>query len=185
LDPGDAAVPLENVLVTHSPDETLDLGAGIGRVLGPGDVLALVGELGAGKTVLAKGVLKGLGGDPDQVTSPTFVLMARHQAHLTLYHFDAYRLSGPAELLDLGAEEAFYSDAASLVEWADRVMAALPADRLEVHMTILGPTDREIRLRPTGPRSRGLVRRLSTQTADPHEAEGAEGRNIRKSRNAG
>ncbi len=153
----------ENAIVTRSPKETLDLGARIGRAVRPGDVLALVGDLGAGKTILTKGILTGMGGCREDVTSPTFVLMARHQARLTLCHFDAYRLSGAREMIEIGAEEVFYSDAVSVVEWADRVMDALPSDRLEIYMATIGKTTREIRLRPSGPRSEALARELSFQ----------------------
>ncbi len=160
MNPRKMASSPERRFVSRSPTKTFEFGERIGRAVRPGVVLALVGGLGAGKTVLAKGIFRGLGGDPDRVTSPTFILMARHDARLTLYHFDAYRLNGPRELLDIGAEEAFYSNGVSVVEWADIVMGALPPDRLEVHMRVSGPSDREIRLRPTGPRAETLVEAL-------------------------
>lgn len=149
-------------LVTRSPDQTRTLGKRIGSALQPGDTVALIGDLGAGKTVLAKGVLSGLGGDADEVTSPTFVLMARHEARLTLYHFDAYRLSGPNEMLAIGADDFFYGNGACIVEWADRVAAALPADRLEIHMSIAGESERAICFIPTGPCSEALAARIAS-----------------------
>ena len=143
--------------LTRSPEETIAFGERIGNALREGDILALTGGLGAGKTVLTKGVFIALGGNPDEVTSPTFVLMTPHEARLTLYHFDAYRLSGPTEILEIGAEEFFYGDGVCVVEWADRVADALPADRLEIRMTVVSESRREIALAPTGPRSAALA----------------------------
>ena len=149
-------------LVTRSPGETHTLGRHIGSALQRGDNLALIGDLGAGKTILTKGVFSGLGGDADEVTSPTFVLMARHEARLTLYHFDAYRLSGPNEMLEIGADDFLYGNGACIIEWADRVAAALPADRLEIHMSIAGESERGICFIPTGPRSEALAARITS-----------------------
>ena len=142
---------------THSPAETQALGERIGRGARAGDVVALFGDLGAGKTVLTKGIMQGLGGSPDEVTSPTFVLMMMHEARLPLYHFDAYRLGGHAEMLDIGAEEAYYGPGLTVVEWADRVGETLPADRLDVFMSVAGADARRIELRPTGPRGSELA----------------------------
>ena len=146
-------------LVTHSPAETCALGECLGKEALIGDVVALFGDLGAGKTVLAKGIAAGLGADPDDVTSPTFILMRRHEGRLPLYHFDAYRLDGPNDMLDIGADEMFYGDGVSVIEWADRVRDVLPPDRLEVHMRVAGECDREIRLFPTGAQSEALLGR--------------------------
>ena len=148
-------------LITHSPAETCGLGERIGKVAHAGSVLALIGDLGAGKTVLIKGVAAGLGAEPRQVTSPTFILMSRHEGRLVLYHFDAYRLGCPEDMLNIGADEAFYGNGVSVIEWADRVAEALPADRVEIHMTIIGETDRTIRLSATGTQSDALLSRLA------------------------
>ena len=148
-------------ITTHSPDETLALGERIGRAARPGDVIALTGNLGAGKTVLAKGIMKGLGGNPDDVTSPTFVLMMRHDARLPLFHFDAYRLARCQEMLDIGAEEAYYGSGVTVVEWADRVAESLPGDRLEVEIELAGAALRSIRIRSTGKASESLLERAT------------------------
>ena len=144
-------------VVSHSADETRALGGQIAAALQPGDNLALIGELGAGKTVLTKGIFAGLGGDAREVTSPTFVLMTPHEARLTLYHFDAYRLSGADAMQEIGAEEFFYGSGVCVIEWADRVTDALPPDRLELHMTIAGKRERAIKFIPTGTRSSILL----------------------------
>jgi len=128
--------------------------ARFGRTAQPGDCAALAGPLGAGKTVLAKGLAIGLGIPPEEVTSPTFVLMTIHEGRIPLYHFDAYRLNGPEDLLAMGTEAAFYGgDGLAVVEWADRVTGALPPDRLEIRISIIGATRRRFSLAPTGPRS--------------------------------
>jgi tRNA threonylcarbamoyladenosine biosynthesis protein TsaE len=150
----------ERDLVSQSVEETLALGERIGRAALPGDLVALFGGLGAGKTVLSKGVLRGLGGDPDDATSPTFTLLRQYQARLLLHHFDAYRLSAPREFLDIGAEEAFYGDGICVIEWAERVLEVLPPDRLEVHLEVSGEARREVRLVAAGPRAEALLGRM-------------------------
>jgi tRNA threonylcarbamoyladenosine biosynthesis protein TsaE len=148
------------VYISQSVDETLALGERIGRAARPGDVVALFGGLGAGKTLLVKGILRGLGGDPAEATSPTFTLLRQYPARLQLYHFDAYRLGAPRELLEIGAEEAFYGDGICVIEWAERVLEALPPDRLEIHLDVSGETRREVRLCAAGPRAEALLGQL-------------------------
>jgi tRNA threonylcarbamoyladenosine biosynthesis protein TsaE len=150
----------ERIHISQSVDETLALGERIGRSARPGDVVALFGGLGAGKTVLVKGILRGLGGDPADATSPTFTLLRQYPARLQLYHFDAYRLGAPRELLEIGAEEAFYGDGICVIEWAERVLEALPPDRLEIHLEVSGEARREVRLIAAGPRAEALVGQL-------------------------
>ena len=150
------------VLTMRSLDDTLAFGRRIGRAARRGDVVALIGQLGAGKTALTKGILAGLGGNPDDVTSPTFVLMVRHDGgRLPLFHFDAYHLAGGTELAEIGAEEAFYGEGLSVIEWADRVADVLPEDQLELHLRVTGRTEREIALAPLGERARALARSLT------------------------
>ena len=130
-------------------------------VLEPGDVVALVGPLGAGKTHLVKGVAEGLGlADSREVTSPSFVLINEYDTHPPVYHFDAYRLDGPDALEELGCAEYFDAGGVSLVEWADRVAAALPPEHLHVELTWAGPQDRAIHLVARGPRYGRIVQRL-------------------------
>jgi tRNA threonylcarbamoyladenosine biosynthesis protein TsaE len=122
--------------------------------LEPGDVLALVGELGTGKTCFTQGLARSLGvPNPRVVNSPTFVLLNVYHGRFRVYHFDAYRLSGADAWLDLGVDDLLYGDGVCLIEWADRVQDALPPDRLEVRFTHAGPSERELTFIPTGSRA--------------------------------
>ena len=113
-------------VVTESEEETLRVGEAAGRLLEAGSVVALTGELGAGKTVFVRGVAAGLG-IGDTPASPTFVVMNEYSGgRLTLYHFDLYRLSSPGELAALGAEEYFWGGGVCVVEWADRARELFP-----------------------------------------------------------
>ena len=168
-------------MTTNSPDETIELGRRLGRLLGPGDVVALTGELGAGKTCLTKGIALGLGvADARAVRSPTFVLISEYSAsppdsigtasqsqgrgRLTLYHVDAYRLHGPADFEALGSAEIMTSGAVTVIEWADRVEGALPDERLWVECSHAGETRRTCRFSGAGKRYEDLVRRLSEKS---------------------
>jgi len=110
-------------------------------------VIALVGGLGAGKTVFVKGLARGLGVRPaHEVTSPTFVLITEYPGRLTLYHVDAYRLEGAADFEALGADEILFGDGVCVIEWADRLAGCLPEDRLEVALAVEGPLSRRLAL---------------------------------------
>lgn len=123
------------------------MGRRIGSVLQAGDVVALIGTLGSGKTRLTKGIASGLGiSRTDAVTSPTFVYLKVHRGRLPIYHLDAYRLSGEDDFFQLGGWEMLGEDGVSVIEWAERIAAALPADRIEVSIDITGPDSRELRL---------------------------------------
>ena len=115
------------------PDETLALGRRIGAAAKPGTVLALIGELGAGKTQLAKGVADGLG-VTSVVNSPTFVLMNEHVGRLRLYHVDAYRLGDPDEAAAAGLLDERQADGVTVIEWADRLDGWLPEERLVIRL---------------------------------------------------
>jgi tRNA threonylcarbamoyladenosine biosynthesis protein TsaE len=123
--------PAQGELRSDGPLATRAIGRALGREARPGTLIALIGELGAGKTQLAKGVAEGLD-VPTVVNSPTFVLMNEHAGRLRLYHADAYRLAEPEEALDAGLIEDRQSDGVVVVEWADRLEGWLPADRLEI-----------------------------------------------------
>lgn len=123
---------------TESPRATLELGRRFGRSLVGGLVVALVGDLGSGKTQFVKGVALGNGAtDPRQVTSPTFTLINEYVGRLTLFHIDAYRLRGAVELFALGFDELIATDSVVAVEWADRVGEAIPKDHLRIHIESL------------------------------------------------
>ena len=144
-------------LVTTGPDRTRALGRELGRVAGPGTVVALTGELGAGKTQLAKGVAEGLG-VRSVVNSPTFVLMNEHVGRLRLYHIDAYRLEDPEEAVAAGLLDEREAGGVTVIEWADRLSGWLPADRLELSLAPgAGPDDRVIDWHALGDAHRRLA----------------------------
>jgi len=146
------------ILRTNSADETFFLGEQLAALAEPGDVFAVSGELGAGKTVLARGVARGLG-VAGPVKSPTFTLINEYQGRLPFYHLDVYRLGGAPEMADLGYEEYFYGSGVTLVEWAGRVAEILPPERLEIRMEIVPGEEnaRKVMLLPRGERYRRLV----------------------------
>jgi len=132
---------------TNSADETRDLGKQVAAHLRPGDVIALVGPLGAGKTQFVKGLAAGLGvTDPRSVNSPTFVLVQEYHGRLTLYHLDAYRLGSVKELSAIGFDELCDAGGVVVVEWADRVKSLLPESAIQIEMTPTGETVRRINI---------------------------------------
>lgn len=117
----------------------------MGQLLKAGNIVALIGDLGTGKTVFVKGVVRGLGGnDEDEVTSPTFVLVNQYQGRLPIYHMDLYRLSDLRELENLGWEEFAFSSGITLIEWAEKIVTLLPPEFLEVNFHWLDYAEREI-----------------------------------------
>jgi tRNA threonylcarbamoyladenosine biosynthesis protein TsaE len=148
--------------VSQSEIETEALAARLAEGLLPGTVVALVGNLGAGKTRLVRAVAEASGVDRRSVASPTFVLVHEYAGRLPIFHFDIYRLRKPADFLELGADEYFNSDGVCFVEWADRVESLLPADHLRIEITVTGETSREFRFTATGPKAEAILRRLRT-----------------------
>ncbi|NMB11749.1 MAG: tRNA (adenosine(37)-N6)-threonylcarbamoyltransferase complex ATPase subunit type 1 TsaE [Firmicutes bacterium] len=152
-------------VLTQGPSETLALGRRIARWLKPGDTVNLVGELGVGKTVLAKGIAAGLGIDPATVTSPTFSLIHEYTGSMPLFHFDAYRLQRLEEWEDLGYEEYFRGNGVSVVEWGDLVEVYLPTEYLEIEInreTVPGDK-RAIQIKAVGCRFDPVVRELGRE----------------------
>lgn len=145
-------------LRSRGPDATRALGRALGRAAQPGTVFALIGELGAGKTQLAKGVAEGLG-VRGVVNSPTFVLMNEHPGRLRLYHVDAYRLADPEEALAAGLLDERQADGVVVIEWAERLAGLLPAERLEIRLeTPPGdPSTRDLRWEAHGDAHRRLA----------------------------
>ncbi len=146
--------------ISRSAEQTRRLGMRLGAWLQPGDVLALEGDLGGGKTTFVQGLVAGWG-SAEHVVSPTFVLvnLYRRDDGAPFYHMDAYRLSGPAEALDLDIA-AMWEEAPLVVEWADIIAEALPEERLTIRFAWLGELQRTLAFLPTGERPRHLVRRL-------------------------
>lgn len=131
--------------MSDSPAATFDLGARLGRIAEPGDLLCLWGDLGAGKTVFAKGFGRGLG-VAGTVSSPSFILMAEHPGRLRLFHLDLYRLADAGEAVAGGLLDERQADGVTLVEWPDRLGPTLPPERLDVRFSGVGDEPRRIRL---------------------------------------
>ncbi|HXU06462.1 MAG TPA: tRNA (adenosine(37)-N6)-threonylcarbamoyltransferase complex ATPase subunit type 1 TsaE [Polyangia bacterium] len=148
------------VLTAASAAETQAIAERLGRLLAAGDVLALVGPLGAGKTTFVQGLARGLDVPPDRhVASPTFALVNEHPGRVPLVHADLYRIEDARELAELGLVDAF-DRAAVAIEWLDRFPDAAPADRLEIAIDFAPDDGRRLTLTPTGPRPSSLIDRL-------------------------
>jgi tRNA threonylcarbamoyladenosine biosynthesis protein TsaE len=130
---------------TASEEETIALGERLARDFAPGAVVLLIGNLGAGKTTLAKGIVKGLGAaSPDEVASPTFTLIHEYGDPPLVYHVDLYRLDDAAAVATLGLEELFDKPAVVLIEWGERFPDLMPPERVEIRLTALADDEREI-----------------------------------------
>lgn len=113
-------------------EETRSLGLSLGRSAKAGDIIALEGDLGAGKTTLTKAIAQGLG-IPDTITSPTFTIVREYRSgRIPLYHFDVYRIDDPDELYEIGCEEYFYGDGLCVIEWADNISEILPDEVMRI-----------------------------------------------------
>jgi len=133
----------QSTYITQSQEETFAIGVELGKKAKPGDIFALIGDLGTGKTILAKGIAKGLGID-EEITSPTFTLLEVYESPISLYHFDLYRISNNAELENLFFEEYWFGDGVSVIEWADRAMKRLPKDMYIITLEYLDKNRRKI-----------------------------------------
>ena len=136
-------------LLSHSPEETEDIGARLAQRLGPGAVVAFTGDLGAGKTAFTRGLARGLG-IPDRVTSPTFTIVNEYEGgRLPLFHFDMYRLGSADELFDIGWEDYLRRGGVCAVEWSENIADALEADTVRVDIR-RGGSDQERSITITG-----------------------------------
>jgi tRNA threonylcarbamoyladenosine biosynthesis protein TsaE len=134
-------------LISNSIEETIDIGSKLAKRLKPGDVVALIGDLGSGKTVLTKGIAKGLGvKDTRYVNSPTFVIIKEYKGKIPLYHFDLYRLNKSSMYDEVGFEEYFYGDGVTVIEWADKITKLLPKKRIEVRLSVAGENKRKVEI---------------------------------------
>ncbi|MBA7564907.1 MAG: tRNA (adenosine(37)-N6)-threonylcarbamoyltransferase complex ATPase subunit type 1 TsaE [Dehalococcoidia bacterium] len=146
-------------LTTRSPEQTQQFGTRLGKIARPGDVILLVGKLGAGKTCLTQGIAWGLGID-DYAASPSFVLVRELYGRLPLYHLDFYRLENLAEIAELGLDEYFYGQGVSVVEWAEKALSLLPPENLLIEMEYIADNERRLELKPSGKRYREMVAQL-------------------------
>ena len=138
------------IFFTKFPAETKKLGERIGKLLLPGDVVALTGELGSGKTVLTKGIARGMGIKGDPVRSPCFVLIKEYPGKVPLFHFDLYRLKKQNELNTIGYEEYFSGKGVVVIEWAERAKNFLPEKYLVIKLSIINKNERKISLTVKG-----------------------------------
>ena len=146
--------------ISHSEAQTRRLGVRLGELLQGGDVICLVGELGAGKTCLAQGIGRGLG-VKGPITSPSFTLINEYkqeQARLPFYHIDLYRIGDAKEALTLGLEEYSYGEGACVFEWADRAPEALPVEHLWIGLRYIDETKRGLLMKAVGKRYEELLR---------------------------
>lgn len=155
---------------SRSLAETVRLGEAVGRLAQGGEVFALYGELGTGKTAFVRGLATGLGAGPRSVSSPTFVLIHEYAGRLRLAHADLYRLESPSTLLDIGLEDYFDGHTVVAVEWAERALNELPLDRLDVRFSHQSRTERNIILSATGPRARALLGRYEKRPLRTHRS---------------
>ncbi len=149
---------MERTLTLTTERDMEALGERMARALPQGGFVALVGDLGAGKTVLCRGAGKSLG--LDHLSSPTFTIVQEYPTVPPLFHFDAYRLADEDELYAMGFEDYLDRGGLILMEWADRVPGALPRDRLDIEIMGSGADMRTVRLLPHGADYEGLVREL-------------------------
>jgi tRNA threonylcarbamoyladenosine biosynthesis protein TsaE len=131
---------------TRTPEETVALGEKIGRLLKPGDIIAMTGTLAAGKTTITKGIAKSLGIE-DCITSPTFCLISEYSGKdMPLYHMDVYRLEGAEDFVNLGVDDMLYGDGVCIIEWSEKVKSELPSKTIWMTITPSDGGERTIRI---------------------------------------
>jgi tRNA threonylcarbamoyladenosine biosynthesis protein TsaE len=149
-----------------SVKDTLKLGRSIAGHIKPGDIILLSGALGAGKTVLAKGIAGGLGVNRNEVVSPTFVLLRQYPGKYLLQHFDFYRIRSAQDILDLGYQEYLFSDAVTIIEWPERLKFLLPKECLKIKLMPKGKNQRLLKFTASGPRYKKLLRNIHESIGD-------------------
>ena len=152
-------------ILSRSEEETGQLGERLGRAVEPGDVIALIGELGSGKTTLIRGLARGLGIDPNRVKSPTFVLLREYAGRVPLIHIDGYRLEGPSAVIWEDLDWMFSPKKATVIEWADRFEGCLPQEHLQLRLAHKSTSQRTIQVSAHGPRSQRLLELVQDEAA--------------------
>ena len=146
-------------LTSHSPEQTQQLGARIGELTLPGDILLLIGALGTGKTCLTQGIAWGLG-IKEYAVSPSFVVIRELYGRLPLYHIDLYRLDHIEEIVELGLDDYLYGSGVCVVEWAEKGLSVLPAEHLLIQISYLSDSERSLQLKPSGKRYLQILAQL-------------------------
>ena len=147
-------------VISKSASHTKRLGRSIAKRLARGDIIALFGDLGSGKTTLTKGIAEKMGVRSARVNSPTFVLLKTYKARLPLYHFDFYRAKDILDAYRIGCEEYFFGDGVSVIEWADRIKEILPKEYLAIKLFIKDENKRLLRFYAYGRRYKKLIKEL-------------------------
>lgn len=166
-----ALPPARPDLISHSERDTRRIGERLGALCQPGDLILLVGDLGAGKTALAQGIGRGLG-IATTINSPTFTLIKEYPGRLPLYHVDLYRLDDPDAVVALGLDDYLDGDGVCVVEWADRAESLWPAPWLRVRLVATGPHERYLYVEGCGSRGQALhqaLLRVAPQTTHDWE----------------
>jgi tRNA threonylcarbamoyladenosine biosynthesis protein TsaE len=155
------------VLQTKSPSETIRIGKSIGSLLLPGDVVALVGELGTGKTQFVKGLAAGVGaGSPADISSPSFTLINEYAGKVPFYHIDLFRLKREKDAEELGLEEYFQGGGITAIEWADKIPSLLPPEMLWIHIRYIGNHTRSFEIIAKGKRFEKMIIECGFRIAD-------------------
>jgi tRNA threonylcarbamoyladenosine biosynthesis protein TsaE len=154
------------IIQTKSASDTIRIGKNIGTRLLRGDVVALAGELGAGKTQFIKGLAAGVGiGNPTYISSPSFTLINEYPGKIPFYHIDLFRLERETEAEELGLEDYFQGEGITAIEWADKIPSLLPKEMLFIHIAYTGKNTRSIEMIGKGKRFEDLVNQL--RISDP------------------
>lgn len=150
-----------------SAEETIELGKRIGKLLQVGDVVALIGRLGSGKTTLTQGLARGLGVKKrNYVTSPSFTLIKEYKGRIPIYHIDLYRIDNIKEIFNLGYEEYFYGEGVTIIEWAEKIRRLLPEEVLVINLETVDENRRRIEFIPKGKHYRNIVDKLTRIQVD-------------------
>ena len=140
-------------------EQTKEIGYRLGKLLTPGSVICLIGDLGAGKTTMTQSLAKAIGVD-DYITSPTFTIVNEYEGNMPLYHFDVYRIGSSEEMYDIGYDEYINSDGVCIIEWANLIEDILPEEYLHIELKYKDMS-REMILNPVGKRYEKLVEELT------------------------
>lgn len=147
-------------IISHTPQETEHIGSLLGEMLTRGDIIALAGELGTGKTTFVRGMAQGMGIEGKEVASPSFTLVNEYEGPLPLFHLDLYRLEDEQELLGIDYDEYIRGDGVAVIEWADRISQAVPRESLWIRLRYLDAELREIVFQAQGDRSEKIIEEL-------------------------
>ena len=140
-------------------EQTKEIGYKLGKLLTPGSVICLIGDLGAGKTTMTQSLAKAIGVD-DYITSPTFTIVNEYEGDMPLYHFDVYRIGSSEEMYDIGYDEYINSDGVCIIEWANLINDILPDEYLDIELSYNG-MGREMVLKPIGEKYKKIVEELT------------------------